>query len=176
MSSKSNPSQPASGAPHLKRRSRLIRSQDGLRRLDDILVVEDEPRDSDRIIATLRVLVGYDELVVRTASTISSAVDAVLEQHPKLVLLDDALKPSDTATDTIPFLQRAGYDGPIVVISGQVTRRRRTELLQAGAVDVIHKDDVDSVQLSACLLRVFPDLAIGASDGDQAGEAKGEEQ
>jgi hypothetical protein len=42
-----------------------------------------------------------------------------------------------------------------VVVSGQVTRKRREDLLAAGATDVIHKDDVDSVRLGEALLRVF---------------------
>lgn len=148
-----------SGGEHLEKRSELLRTEMGLHQLSDILVVEDEKRDADRIQATLRLMVGYGELDVRTASTISTAVDAVLERQPQLVLLDDALKPSDTATDTIPFLQRAGYAGPIVVISGQVTRRRRTELMQAGATDVIHKDDVESVKIRECLAKIFPEEA-----------------
>jgi hypothetical protein len=41
------------------------------------------------------------------------------------------------------------------VVSGQVTRKRRDDLLAAGATDVIHKDDVDSVRLGEALLRVF---------------------
>ncbi|MEL7047454.1 MAG: response regulator, partial [Pseudomonadota bacterium] len=125
-----------------------------------ILVVEDEDRDANRIQATLRLMVGYASIEVRIAKTISTAVDAVLERTPELILLDDALKPSDTATDTIPFLKRAGYMGPIVVISGQVTRRRRTELMAAGANDVIHKDDVESVKIRECLARVFADHPV----------------
>lgn len=145
-----------SGGKHLEKRSNLMRSETGLRALSDILVVEDERQDSDRLQATLRLMIGYDGLEIRVASTISSAVDAVLARRPELVLLDDQLKPSDTAVDTIPFLKRAGYDGPIVVISGQVTRRRRTTLLDAGATEVLHKDDVDSVKLAECIGRVFP--------------------
>lgn len=145
-----------SGGRHLEKRSGLILSGGGIRDLRDILVVEDEPQDSDRMQATLRLMVGYDDLEIRTASTISTAIDAVLDRVPELVLLDDALKPSDTATDTIPILLRAGYKGPIVVISGQVTRRRRTELMSAGAREVIHKDDVDSVKLAECLSKIFP--------------------
>ncbi len=145
-----------SGGRHLEKRSSLMRSVSGIRALRDILVVEDERQDSDRLQATLRLMIGYEGLEIRVASTISTAVDAVLARTPELILLDDQLKPSDTAMDTIPFLRRAGYVGPIVVISGQVTRRRRTALLNAGASEVIHKDDVDSVRLAECLGSVFP--------------------
>jgi hypothetical protein len=52
------------------------------------------------------------------------------------------------------------------VVSGQVTRKRRDDLLAAGATDVIHKDDVDSVRLGEALLRVFkwqPETTIETS-------------
>ena len=104
--------------------------------------------------ATLRVMYGYD-VNVRRAATATAAVDLVVARHPDIVFLDDILKPSDNASHTIPYLRRVGYNGPIVVISGQVTRTRRTELLAAGATDVIHKDDVDSVRLTETLQRIL---------------------
>jgi DNA-binding NarL/FixJ family response regulator len=94
---------------------------------------------------------------MRRASTLASTVDAVLARKPEIIFLDDILKPSDDASQTIPFLRRAGYEGPIVVVSGQVTRVRRTQLITAGATDVIHKDDVDSARLTEALERVYKD-------------------
>ena len=75
--------------------------------------------------------------------------------QPEIVFLDDYLKPNDNASQTIPFLQRAGYDGPIVVVSGQVDRQRRALLMTSGASDVIHKDDLDSVRVAEALARAF---------------------
>ena len=92
---------------------------------------------------------------MRRASTLGAALDAVIAKQPELVFLDDLLKPSDTASHTIPFLRRAKYEGPIIVVSGQVTRARKAELIGLGATDVIHKDDVDSVRLAEALARVY---------------------
>jgi len=52
---------------------------------------------------------------------------------------------------TIPLMRGAGYTGPIIVISGQVTHSRRSGLLANGASDVIHKDDVDSVRVAEAI-------------------------
>jgi DNA-binding NarL/FixJ family response regulator len=155
------------GGRHLARKSEITRGKGNLMTLTDILVIEDEPRDAERIAATLRLLIGYD-LGIRIAATISSALDEVLQSKPQVVLLDDALKPADTADQTIPFLRRGGYDGPIVVISGEVTRRRRMELMNAGAAHVIHKDEVDSVRLSETLQAVLQagKSASGTSQGE----------
>ncbi len=142
------------GGDFLARKSDITKLRKAVPVLTDVLVVDDDAPDAARIRATLRVMFGYD-VEVRHAATLGSAVDCVLLKTPQLVFLDDILKPSDRANDTIPFLRRAGYEAPIVVISGQVTKKRRLELIAAGATDVIHKDDLDSVRLGEALLRVF---------------------
>ena len=116
---------------------------------------------------------GYD-LEVRTARTLNAALDNVLARKPELVLLDDILKPSDTAAETIPFLRRANYDGPIVVISGQVDRHRRTELLAKGANDTIHKDDLNSVAIAEVIERLFSCQA-GRHADEQGTEGRGQD-
>lgn len=143
-----------SGGEFLAKKSDITRLRKDLPAFRDVLIVEDETMDSDRLKATLRVMFGYD-LDVRVASTLARALDCIIERKPQIVFLDDVLKPSDNASQTIPYLRRADYTGPIVVISGQVTRNRRNELIGAGATDVIHKDDVDSVRLAEALIRVF---------------------
>ena len=143
-----------SGSEFLEKKSGIVRARTGLPALTDVVVVDDERLDTDRMFATLRVMFGYD-VGVRRAATIGAAIDLVMSRTPDIVFLDDILKPSDDAAQTIPFLRRAGYKGPIVVVSGQVTRTRRAVLLAAGATDVIHKDDVDSVRLAEALQRVF---------------------
>ena len=143
-----------SGGDFLAKKSELMRAREGIPDLKDVLVVEDESMDADRMFATLRVMFGYD-LEIRRANTLASAVDMVMARKPEIVFLDDILKPSDDASQTIPFLRRAGFEGPIVVVSGQVTRTRRTTLIAAGATEVIHKDDVDSVRLTETLQRIF---------------------
>ncbi len=143
-----------SGGDFLAKKSDITKLRLQLPALKDILVVDDETFDSDRLQATLRVMFGYD-IDMRRAATVASAVDCVRNRRPELIFLDYCLKPSDTATDTIPFLRRAGFDGPIVVISGQVTRKRRQELMNIGAAEVIHKDDVDSVRIAEAMVRVY---------------------
>ncbi len=78
------------------------------------------------------------------------------------MLVDDILKPSDMATDTIPFFGGAEYEGPIGVMSAQLTTSRRLELLSFGAQEVIHKDDLDSVRLGEALLKVFGQMKPSA--------------
>lgn len=141
-----------SGGEFLARKSDLTKQRHDMPALSSVLIVEDESFDADRLRATLHVMFGYG-LEVRVAGTLGAAIDAVMQKRPDIVFLDDYLKPNDNATHTIPFLRRCGYEGPLVVISGAVDRTRRSLLAKAGAVDVIHKDDVDSVRIAEAIAK-----------------------
>lgn len=142
------------GGDFLERKSSVSKLRQSLPNLQDVLIVDDSEVDAKRLMATLRVIFGYD-VQLRRAATLASALDCVLRKQPDLIFLDDVLKPSDNATETIPFLRHAKYAGPIIVISGEVTRNRRAQLLSGGATEVIHKDDVDSVRLTEAMIQVF---------------------
>lgn len=148
------------GGNILTKKADITKSRMGQPRLTDVLIVEDENFDADRLGATLHILFGYG-IQVRRAKTLGSALDAVIERHPEVVFLDDYLKPNDNATHTIPFLRRCGYEGPIVVVSGAIDRQRRTILMKAGAIDVIHKDDLDTVRVAEALARVHAAAPAG---------------
>jgi response regulator of citrate/malate metabolism len=145
----------ATGGNFLARKADLTKSRKGGRAIDDFLIVEDESFDADRLGATLHIMFGYG-IEVRRAKTLGLALDAVIARKPQVIFLDDYLKPNDNATQTIPFLKRCGYDGPIIVVSGAVDRNRRSTLIRAGAIDVIHKDDLDTVRVSEALARIVP--------------------
>lgn len=140
-----------SGGDFLDRKSGLTKSLKKMPKLTNVLVVDDCSTDIKRLRATLHLMFGY-EIDVREANTLSSAIDQVLKHKPQLILLDDNLELSaDRASDSIPYLRRIGYAGPIVVVSGVATRRRRMDLMKAGAAEVLHKDDVDSVRINEVL-------------------------
>ncbi|MGI9403621.1 MAG: hypothetical protein ACR2OF_03805 [Hyphomicrobium sp.] len=75
----------------------------------------------------------------------------MIERTPDIVFLDDALKQSSDASQAIPLLRGAGFSGPFIIISGQMTHARRAHLLASGACDVIEKDDVDSVRVGEAM-------------------------
>lgn len=141
------------GADYLAHKSDLSKSRQGLPAFKDILIVEDETMDANRLVGTLRSMFGY-ALDVRRAKTLNIALDMVMARKPELILLDDYLKPSDTAMDSIPILRRANYDGPIVVVSGEVDRYRRAELMAKGANETINKDDLNSAAIAEVLTKL----------------------
>lgn len=83
------------------------------------------------------------------------AIEDVIQSPPDILLQDDYLKPNDSALQTIQMVRRACYDGQIIVVSGEVDPPRRIELRNTGAFEIIHKDDVDSLNVSEALIRAF---------------------
>jgi CheY-like chemotaxis protein len=142
----------STGSGHLAKRSDLASSRAKHALPGEILVIDDEPHDAERLTATLRVLFGY-QVPIRWAGSLGDAIDSLADGQPSLTFLDDILKPSADAFMSIPELRRAGYVGPIIVVSGAVTQSRRTRLIAGGASDVIHKDDLDSVRLAEAVDR-----------------------
>ena len=149
---------PKIGGEHLARKSELAIARQGKPPFKDILVVEDESFDADRLRGTLNTMFNYKS-EIRHARTLGLALDCVIERKPDIVFLDDQLKPSDNAMHTIPFLRRCGYDGPIVVVSSVLTRPRMAQLIKAGAVVAIHKDDLDSGSIGEALKTVIEKIA-----------------
>lgn len=150
MPSSSNPA----GGDYLAHRHAVSLGLKALPPLRTILVVEDETPDARRLIATLNILFSY-EATIHQAQTLGKAVDAVMQHRFDLVFLDDYLKPTDRAVQTIPFLRRAGYSGHIIVLSGLLDKGRRLELRAAGAGETIHKDDINSARIGEAIATVF---------------------
>jgi DNA-binding NarL/FixJ family response regulator len=140
-----------SGGDYLVRMNELTAARKSLPAVKDILIVEDESFDGDRMVGTLRKIFGYD-LEIRRAPTLTQALDHVFERLPELIVLDDYLLPSDNALDTIPILRRAKYAGPIIVVSGRLNRGRQSKLIEIGAQATIHKDDLNSVTIVEALV------------------------
>jgi DNA-binding NarL/FixJ family response regulator len=141
------------GGRHLNKKSQLAKARHNLPAYNDILIVEDDQLDADRLRGTLRSMFGY-EVNVRRATTLGGALDCVIEKQPDIIFLDDHLKPKDNASETIPFLRRCNYIGPIVIVSGLLNQRRAAELTKAGAIVAIHKDNLDSGTIEEAIAKV----------------------
>ena len=141
------------GADYLKEKSDLARAMSTLPRFEDFLVFEDKEKESNRALALLRAILGY-EINVRRAASLSSGIDLMLAKLPDFVLLDDRMGPVDKAEDALPLIWRTGYSGPIVAISSELTRDRRIKLLKLGVIEALHKDDLDSGSIGKVMVRL----------------------
>jgi DNA-binding response OmpR family regulator len=147
-----------SGADYLVKRSDLARELARLPRFRSIVVFEDRQEDSDRMLALVHRMLGYEAIEVRRASTLTSGIDLLLAKPADLVLLDDRMGPVDRAEDALPLIWRSGYDGPIVVVSSELTRERRIALMKLGITEAVHKDDLDSGSMGELMARLAEGL------------------
>lgn len=138
------------GCGHLTKRSSLATSRAHQELPSEVLIIEDKAADAERLTATLRVLFGY-QVLIRSAGSLADALGALRRKMPSLAFLGDLRNPAAEPLLTIPELRRAGFDGAIIVVSGSVTPAHRTRLIAAGACDVIHKDDLNSVRVAEAL-------------------------
>ena len=135
------------GSKFLERQSSLAKARHARPPLADILIVEDDDRDSQSIAAKLRKVFGH-EVGIRHAHTLSAMLDRVLEKKPEVVFLDHYLKPNDTAFKCVEFIRGGGYDGPVVVVSSQMTDRLAAQLRRVGVIDALHKDDLNGGRIA----------------------------
>lgn len=135
----------------LQERSRLAQALQDVPRFANVLIVEDEQRDGDRLVSTLRSIFGYD-LKVRQCRTLGTALDAVLADPPDLVFLDDRLGTVDRVERSVPFLRTAQCEAVIIVISAHIDRRRRAAMLKLDIGGAIDKDELDSTSIRQVLL------------------------
>jgi DNA-binding NarL/FixJ family response regulator len=98
---------------------------------------------------------GYD-VDIREVNSSRDAIEAVKARSPEVVFTDH-LSPTDTAFSTLLKLREVGYDGPIVVVTGLADRLKHMELLNAGAAEIVVKDDLDSRQIAATLAKIGDD-------------------
>ncbi len=135
-------------------RSETARAKAALPDIRNVLFVEDEDSDARRLAAILRIVFGRDVNAVR-AERLGDVAAAVANVPPDVVFIDDYLRPDDTALDTIPVLRQAGYEGPIIVMSGELDRARSLKLAAAGASVTMHKEDINSAAITSAMQRAF---------------------
>ncbi len=152
------------GRDHLERRSRLNKRIAEVVRIHHIQIIDDNRFDADVLASCIRQVLGR-EIPIEISKSTQGIREQFAKSQPDLVFLDDRLGPAATATSNIPHLRRGGYHGPIVAVSGLLTRQRRIELLRLGATSVLHKDDFDSLQIAELLLALFDTPPSGSPRG-----------
>ncbi len=150
----------SSGSEYLERQSALAKARGARPRITDVLVIEDNDRDTQSISAKLRKVFGQ-EVGVRHAQTLNSMLDRVLERKPEIVFLDHLLKPDDTAPKSIKYLRDFGYGGPIVVVSSVMTPHLAADLRRLGAIEALHKDALNGGRIAEVV-----DLIFGGAAGE----------
>ncbi|HRD77578.1 MAG TPA: response regulator [Hyphomicrobiaceae bacterium] len=148
-----SPKDPKSGPPEGAREPTTIRPGHWL---SSVLIIDDKTAEAASVAARLHLLLGYD-IRIEHAKGLGRALDFLQKDcAPNLIMLDDVLPPTDRAPSSIAFLRRAGYHGPIIVVGGLLTTAIIGAARAAGAIDVIHKDDLDTARLLDAIGKLTP--------------------
>lgn len=83
-----------------------------------VLVIDDSRTQHDLFECYASI---YDTIELKHANDIEAALSAIKTDEPDLILLDSRLHPHNDFTKTIPLIRERSYEGPIVVISADVT-------------------------------------------------------
>lgn len=129
--------------------------------LTNFLIIDDSASDAGHLRACIRIVAGY-QVNVREASTSDDAIEAVKSETPQLVFTDHLSK-TDTAFATILKLRGIGYQGPVVVVTGHRDPATHKQLLAAGALAVVDKDELDSALVAQTLAKVRESMGGAAS-------------
>ena len=121
----------------------------------NILIVAGTDADTRLPISLLRASLGR-HVNARVAIGWDAVIAGLDVAHPNLVLLRDGPMLGVRPADAIVRMRTAGFQTPVIVIHAQLTARDAVDLRQAGALDVIEVDDLNSVRLFEALLKAVP--------------------
>jgi DNA-binding NtrC family response regulator len=142
------------GSVHLEKRSALLKRIRARGTRLDVLVVDDRQQDANFVETTLRMLFGADATVT-VATTVQAMQTSLAERVFSVIVLDDRMDGDATADTTIPLILSSRNQGPIIVLSGLLTRARIAELKRLGASEMLIKDDADSSRMAEVILKVL---------------------
>lgn len=145
----------SSGNDIIGSKSALMRQLAKLPALHRIAIIEDQELDAQHLIATLNLLLGRDVSIAHYRN-MPAALAGMRRVKPDLIFLDDHLPPLDHAESSMRSLARFSIDAPVVIFSGELTRRRRIELMRLEPLALIDKDDIDTLAIGNILLRLLP--------------------
>jgi CheY-like chemotaxis protein len=108
-----------------------------------ILLVDDDPAEYT---IWKRMFESFEgpELRLEHVEDIAAAISRVSDGGVDLVFLDNRLSPSQDFRDTAPELRKAGYTGPIGIISSDISGTYFREFREFGVDFRVGKDEIDA--------------------------------
>ncbi len=112
-----------------------------------ILLVDDDPAEHVLLKRKLE-KVGGTTIQLDYVGDIGSAVDRIKMGDIDIVFLDNRLVPNNDFRETAPQLRKAGFVGPIGIISSDLSGSYFQRFQEYGADFRIGKDEIDGTAIS----------------------------
>jgi hypothetical protein len=153
-----------SGANVLAHLSELARQRAELPRVSCLMIVSYDRAEGDLIQAAMRAVVGYDTRILVVASLGEAVQYSKLYPPQASFCLDNAPAKKVDCEQALRGLREAGISCPVAIIRATVTTHIRCKLLDAGASDVLARDEVCGIRLRESLLRLLVPQAETETD------------
>lgn len=137
-------------------KSAMLQKLGNLPAINRVAIIDDNDQDARHVSAVIHLLLGR-HVDVAHYKNIAVAIQRIRDLMPDLLFLDDYLPPLDRAESSLRSLQRFGFAAPFVIISGTLTRSRRTELALLKPLCLIEKDDLNTFSIAEALSRLVPE-------------------
>lgn len=115
-----------------------------MRQTDEFRILAiDDSTDDLRHLESLGRRATKPRCSMSVATGIDGELAAALAKRPHLVILDDCLASGMRGEAAMKALRAEGYHGPVAIVSGVRQPQRYGELIRAGAMIYISKDDLN---------------------------------
>ncbi|WP_440982923.1 response regulator [Shinella sumterensis] len=118
----------------------------------NILLVDDDPAENVILSALMRKVTSY-AITLHYVETVDGALDFIRSSGVALdmILMDNRLQPQADFRETVPELRRAGYIGPVGVISSSISDAYFQKIEDYGVDFRIDKAELDSTAIEFLL-------------------------
>ncbi|MCJ8149496.1 response regulator [Shinella sp. H4-D48] len=118
----------------------------------NILLVDDDPAENVILSALMRKVTSY-AITLHYVETIDGALDFIRSSGIALdmILMDNRLQPQADFRETVPELRRAGYIGPVGVISSSISDAYFQKIDDYGVDFRIDKAELDPTAIEFLL-------------------------
>ena len=117
-----------------------------------VLLVDDDPAENVILSALMRKVASY-AITLHYVETVDGALDFIRLSDVRLdmVLMDNRLQPQADFRETVPELRRAGYIGPVGVISSSINDAYFQKIDDYGVDFRIDKAELDPTAIEFIL-------------------------
>ncbi|MDP9590512.1 hypothetical protein GR158_03340 [Shinella sp. AETb1-6] len=118
----------------------------------NILLVDDDPAENVILSALMRKVTSY-VITLHYVETVDGALDFIRSSGVALdmILMDNRLQPQADFRETVPELRRAGYIGPVGVISSSISDAYFQKIEDYGVDFRIDKAELDPTAIEFLL-------------------------
>ncbi|UPA24994.1 response regulator [Shinella oryzae] len=118
----------------------------------NILLVDDDPAENVILSALMRKVTSY-AITLHYVETVDGALDFIRSSGVTLdmILMDNRLQPQADFRETVPELRRAGYIGPVGVISSSISDAYFQKIEDYGVDFRIDKAELDPTAIEFLL-------------------------